>query len=656
MAEATNTKEPPAITGVVNQQFFIEPLGGPQPPVSYLHNFPDTIYNKALDSNLVALMYALLGPAGIGALRQNYLRARLSIEENGLRTTDLDALYANPMSFARLALETYQDNTEGLLNNEQWSKIQESDASYKRRAMNYLKAIRAGGTLLGITLAAKSGLDRPVEVVENFRALYDAYSDDPLGLEYFGLTTSTEEVIILPRQDRPRSTVQILRMGEVESLEEAAIEGFFKLNVPLGGQETGLLPFDVSNEVLQEQLEALVVVGKGNVFVTGGPFPGNPLEIHFTGELADTPIPLIQVTFNSLINFELKSAAPPQLEFEQTGVSQDGEVASIPVEDWYYALQGIDNIKPVTAIVTPGKAPGITKRQLPNAVFSDSEFTEVLQYVTGIRQVKWPPLDSLHWIEGGIEHEAPLPLDAQQSHYVNFHNISKVLSYTEDAISEEDYTTTEYAGPPNDQVGQFSGAMVAVFEELAKFTDVHRRYSSEGAPATPPSIQTLQATAEDVNLIDGSYPIDYQSLPGVFQPPIETPFWASNERVEGVDYLEIDLGKVQAVNYITLEALNAPYDFSVAYDLQDKPPKRNFVPATYSAEVDGKTTQGIGHEIRPNPKAKVTFFVTNSLGGLIYTRFIRIGFTRRLGEEGNPFHGLPFCLTVQNLRVGRNIS
>jgi hypothetical protein len=43
---ATPTVATPDISSVVNQQYFIEPLGGPQHPQNYLDRFPETLYDK----------------------------------------------------------------------------------------------------------------------------------------------------------------------------------------------------------------------------------------------------------------------------------------------------------------------------------------------------------------------------------------------------------------------------------------------------------------------------------------------------------------------------------------------------------------------------------------------------------------------------------
>jgi len=641
-----NTTELPDLTTEINQQFFIEPLGGPKNPISYLEAFPETLYNTSLDSNLVAIMYAILGPAGIGTLKQNYLEARLNIEYNGLRTTELDALYSEPFGFARLAEETYEDDTEGLLNNQQWEHIQESDSSYKNRAINFLKAIRAGGTVLGITLAGKSALDRAVEVVENYHALYDLHSDDRLGIPYIGQTRSTEEIILLPRQERPVSAQQIL---SVEG-ERSPVSGEFKLTLPLGpggGKEevqntttTYGLPFNVDFEELRIALEELPVVGKGNVYVTGGPFPGNPLVVTFTNELADRKMPQLLITRNTLADVENK-LVEVEVEVTQVGASADGEDATIPTESWYLAQKAIGEIKPVTTILTPGKAPGLTKRQIPNAVFADSEFIEVLRYVTGKRGLPWPETgNGIAWIEPGIENEAPVAINGQHANYVNFHNVSAATAYNENH-EEPDYHT-----------GPFSPAQQAQYGFLAGFTSQHLEFKPIDAPVNPPEPLTTRNGPEPV--VNYVYPAIYRELAtSVGQPPTETaPFWSSTERLEGIDFLEIDLGTVQPVNFITWEQSQKPVSVALAYDLLDANPLKRFIPMTVVSSTNLATFYQVANK---NQWTQMSANVSTSLHGMIYTRFIRFEFERvPQGEkEALPF---PYSVDIRNLRIGRNVA
>jgi hypothetical protein len=670
MASEANTVTPPDFTGVVNQEFFLEPQGGPQDPVSYLDRFPETIYNKGQDSVLVALMYTLLGPAGIGWLRQNYLKARLEVEANGLSTANLDELYANPLSFARTAAETYENDPEGLLTNAEWEKVNESDAAYRNRAIDYLKAVRAGGTLQGITLAAKSGLNMPVEVVENYRALYDNFSDSPLGLEWMGLTRSTEEVIVLPRQNRPQSAVQTI------SFSSPAVQGFFTIALPMGSETnstTGELAYNITRNLVQQALEALPVIGKNNVIVTGGPLPDAAIEVSFTGELADREIPELLVRPiptgpNAMLNAE-GELVHALVEVDQVGVGADGEIASIPPINWHYATKAIDNIKPMTTIVTPGKAPGVTQRQVANGTFTGSAFTQVLRYVTGSTSIKWPPTSATNWIVAGKEKEAPVSQYGSKSNYVGYHNVANIVAYTQHALEDANYETAQWptveAKYKDEQIGTFSHYQQALYPFLAAFKNTDFTYAPQYALANPPSPLTVQSvatngSAESVPLIEGIYPTSYGNLPGVPTVSTKAPFWSANERTEGTDYLEIDLGTVQAVNFISFEASSKPYNIEVAYDLLDLAPARKFIPVTLIPQTVAQSVTALGYSAgNINPWVSVNINFTNSLGSLIFTRFIRIALERRLGKA-SPFvtrEGalLPYGLEVRNLRVGRNI-
>lgn len=646
LAPLGTTVETPDITTTINQQVFIEPLGGPKHPVSYLDAFPESLYNKSLDSNLVALMYTLLGPAGMGTLKQNYLSARLDFEHSGLRTAELDSFYAEPFSFARLAFETYTDDTEGLLNHQQLEHIKESDSSYKNRAINYLKAVRAGGTILGIELAAKSALNRSVEIVENYHALYDRFSDDPQSIEFIGLTKSTEEIILLPRQEHPQSAQQTVSIENSDP-----ISGTFQLTMPLGpggGKEesqntttTGPLSFNVDFGELTTALEALPVIGSRNVVVTGGPFPGNPLRISFTGELADRSMPQFLVTKNSLGDNE-EHLCEVEVEVNQVGVGADGEDAVIPTEDWYFAQVAIDNIKPVTTIPTPGKAPGLTRRQIPNAVFADSEFIEVLRYVTGKRGLPWPPVSTTTWIEPGVENEGPQALDGQHAHYLNFHNIPAARAYTDEDIKDE-------------HIGPFSPEQQAQYPFLASFQDPSEEFLALDAAVNPPELLTTKVGPEP--LVNSIYPAIYQKLNQVMGAPPETaPFWSSLERLEGADFLEMDLGTVQAVNFISFEASQKPFKIAVDYDLLDAVldavPDKRFIPVTILSEVDAPSVLSTSYEAHNvNQWSLITLNVTTSLDAMIYTRFLRFEFARK--PEGLPF---PYSIEVRNLRIGRNVA
>lgn len=191
----------PDFTGYVDQRFFIEPLGGLDNPRNYLDRFPEEVYNKSVDSHLVRFMYTLLGPAGTGWLRKNYLQARLLLEDYGIETFSLDKFYGNPLQFGRILEEIYEEDPLGLLPREEWDRIRAKDARYRNRAIDFVNGARAGGTKEGIRLVARSGLGHEADVIEHYRWLYDQLSDDPLGLPRYGKTNLTEEVVVVPRHE-----------------------------------------------------------------------------------------------------------------------------------------------------------------------------------------------------------------------------------------------------------------------------------------------------------------------------------------------------------------------------------------------------------------------------------------------------------------------
>jgi len=163
MANAPTT----AIT--INQNLLLEPLRAPVHPHSNLDNFPEEVYNKSPDSVLVKFLNALLGPSGAGWIKRNYLDVRLMFEESGIELNRLEDFYGNPLKFGRLLSEKYDYETTGNLERGAWNEIKAKDEAYRNRVMDFLHGARLGGTVDGITLAARSGLGYNVKIIENYK-------------------------------------------------------------------------------------------------------------------------------------------------------------------------------------------------------------------------------------------------------------------------------------------------------------------------------------------------------------------------------------------------------------------------------------------------------------------------------------------------------
>lgn len=654
-----NTVTTPDVTTVIDQTFFLAPLGGPQHPQSYLDRFPDTLYNKGIDSHLVKLMYALMGPSGTGWLRKNYLEARLLLEEFGIDLFDLDDFYGDPLSFGRILEEVYDEDPGGLLPRDQWETIRAKDAAYRSRALDYVTGARAGNTPLGMHLVARSGLGHECEVIENYRYIYDQISDEPLGLKNFGVTNQTNEMIVLPRREPAQSEIQVI------TISGSPTGGTFKLFFPVGSEvsnTTANIAYNVSRITLKMILEALPSIGIGNTTVSGGPLPDTPISIEFAGTLGFKDVPQLQAISS------LTGGTSPAITVstEQGGINQYDEVVNIPPRDQRYLRDALGRIKPVTAIVTYGQAGGTRSAQAPNESFSSSNYSEVIRFVTGKAGVTWPAPDGVFWIESLIEKQAPRTSSDLQYHYRGFHNIVGVDAYTESALTDPDYLTNNWATAKTNyrdsHIGIFSNYQRALYPYLDN-NIIDEAYTTDRIPAAyaePLTVSSVSEDGRDIQLINGVYPLDYSQLAGT--PTITSAsdqFWASIERETGDDYLEIDLGMVQPVNYIYLELSRKPYDIEIDYDLLDQAPSRAWQPVTSDPDLPSITSIGYDAGSR-NPWQSCEFYCLNSLGKTIYTRFLRIKLSRR-NDTDSPFSNpdgtfIPYSIEARNLRVARNVS
>jgi hypothetical protein len=752
----------PTLTATVVQNFFIEALGGSQDPISYLDRFPDTVYTKAYDSLLVQLAYALLGPAGVGLLRQEYLEARLQVEAAGLQTTDLDALYTNAFAFARLAEETYElDASADLLPASERAQVLAQDAAFRNRAQDFLRGARAGGTVLGVTLAAQSGLGQPVEAFENFRTLFDHYTDIPLELPVVGQTNRVNEVTIIPRQLVPQNDVQeILLSGEPTqgwftltypagqnwlAIPVQCVSGQATITVPdtanfppgtfvtitdilssvtnppldptvvgwnnaqlyaevgaingsstvslvyplsagadagdlapvpstgtfyafVGNAQTTALPYNATAAEVGIALVSLPVIGLGNVICTGGPLPDQAITVTFSGALSDVNTPTIAANIATDLATGVGTLSMPLLADNTgsplnvdavvstltPGVSPTQDTSIAPADEYAMRL-AIDQIKPLTTFITTQPGTTTTFQQEANTTFSGTNQIEVVRYVTGRSDVPWPGVDNTHWIQAGLEHEAPLPFGTNGTQYTGFHNISSITAYTEGALSDAGYIlgTTPISSYWDTLIGNFSQAQLVIMPGLNALQNVQMQFTASGAQAAQPDPLVI-TNVGGRGVINGSYPVDYMSLPGVTQPASGT-LWASMERVSGEDYLEIDLGQAQPVNFLYFEATAKPYSIDIAYDVLDQSPQRLFASAIVPPHSQSSTSLVFSATKIWND---LSIFITNQLGGMIYTRFLRIGFNKL--PAGTPFAPIgqptiPFSIEVRNLRIGRNV-
>jgi len=660
MAVTPDTLVPaPQIASVIPQSFIVEALGGAENPIGLLARFPDEIYHKSPESHLVRFAYALLGPAGIGGLSDNYLKARLILEEMGLQLFDLDAFFGNPFSFGRIFDEAYESDVSAPLDSEERERVQAKDAAYRNRALDYIGGVRLGNSPGGMRLVAKAGLGHDVEIVENYKYLYDVHSDRPVGYRYFGHTNSTEEMIVIPRQEVSTSEIQEISIQGgptggtfVLAYNGRTASGSDYLDIPFDAPAVSSYDPDTGDLLtvgIQESLESIPDIGEGNVRVTGGPGPDVPWVVTFQGALARQntyPITVYTSSFTGGVSPQVVTRTI------QGGVDSSQEVVSIPPRDLYNLQSALDRIKSVTTIPTVSPGTGTQQRQLPLSEFTASEFTEVLRFVTGLPGVPWPQDD---WIKPGVEVQAPIPIGAASQHYQGFHDVRSVHAYTDKALEVPGYDSNVASTDPyrSEHIGAFGPEQRAIFPMLG--SDGSVRYTGDRALADYPE----QPITGYNGLINGIYQPSHASLPGTRQILYrDEQYWASVERTSGTDYLEIDLGVVQVVNFLAFETLSKPMEIEIAFDVLDQAPRRRFVPVTplpTTEYPDRIAASGAGWTY-------LEFNFSDAHGDPIYTRFIRLALTRII-DPNVPFlvnpltnEQYPWSLEVRNLRLGRNVA
>jgi hypothetical protein len=84
--------------------------------------------------------------------------------------------------------------------------------------------------------------------------------------------------------------------NEVQEVEITGTPNGGDFTLTFDGQTTGDIAFDADAAAVDAALEALSNIPAGGVTVGGGPLPGTPVEVTFTGALAGAPQPEMTAT------------------------------------------------------------------------------------------------------------------------------------------------------------------------------------------------------------------------------------------------------------------------------------------------------------------------------------------------------------------------
>lgn len=617
----------PTYTEFIDQKFVVEPLVGPKHPSQYTDRFPDDLYHKSPESHLIRFLYTLLGPSGVGWLRKNVFETRLQLEAQGIEGFDLEAFYGDPFAFGRIVDEMWDQDPTGVLPHDEWQIIRTKDEAYRSRAIDFMNAGRAGNTPLGMKLAARSGLGHEVEIVENYKYLFDQFSDDPIGFPYYGKTDLANEMIILPRKETPLSEAQRV------TITGNPTGGNFTL--VFNGQSTAPIAYDADQFEIEAALRDLSSIGPDGVAVYGG---ANTFEVRFLGVVAATDVP--ELTYLNALTGGLN----PDIEVETITNGRPGgnDTQVISARDRYALQTAVDRIKSMTTIPSIVDGKGVKQVQEWRAAHASSEYNEVIRYVSGNPAVLWPQIDRVNWVQKNIEKEAPRIKNDLQYHYVGFHNLNSI-------------TSSSY------HTGQFSQAQrrLVGFNYLSEVNDDLLQFVADRALADYSEPLTVGTSTDNEQFINGIYPTHYLELAGVPEVKYkDEQYWASIEASEGEEWLELDLGSVQAVNFIAMEISKKPIDIIIEHDTLDQGTKR------YEAVQEvGQFPGSIVYEaIGQSPWQFCEFHFQDSDGTIPFTRYIKIRMARRI-DSLDPFlfdsatqTNEPWSIEVRNLRIGRNVS
>ena len=500
----------------------VEPIDGPLFIEHLIQRFPEEVYSRSRDSHLFRLLTALAGDSGAGILKKKSLLARLQYESALLGFQNLDNLYSPLIGFERLPGEKYLINPKtSTLTQEEWDAIKSADTSYRRRAMQYLQAARQGGTVQGITDAASAALGQEVQVVENYRYIFDQNSDRPLGVKKYGITDSANEFVIRPNVEKSASVEQPFAILTI--FNDSADDFYFSYE----GEETeNISPEFVSAEIIRSVLEGLEQIEQGYVVVEQTTsnsyrisFSNSQLEIFRLGidststNLTDEDVLFVQSTTNEL--FYNGRVGDPSFEYynafigneSTTGIEQRSSSKDYinPYVQKNLSML-IERLKPQSSLfsIAPSKRRYV---DVPiKSAYATSERFYVNRFVTGNPNIAFVDsgvasssmpqqhvdLLSGRILEPGVENEERNFAFTGVDMPVVFMTIDTIIAYT-DAGDLVNNTSDFYDGP-NPGYKRFESKHIGLFAEpVSKIFPFLQYYDSDtvyGADQVLPSKNT----------------------------------------------------------------------------------------------------------------------------------------------------------------------
>jgi hypothetical protein len=669
----------PQYETIVDQSVFVEPIkSSPDADILIDKYFPESNFDTSKDSVLHKFLRSILGPAGVGLIRKDLFHARRILEEHGFQNNQLEKFYADPLRFSRNITstpfsESYSEDPLGILTVEQWQDIQAKDRNYRNRAMDFLHAARLGGTPDGVRMAAKSAAGYEFDLVENYKYMFDQHSDEVIGLENLrGNKTvkinDSSEFILIPNQEVSRTLIKHIKFEDADLI----VKGFIKLSfgskaitITYRQTDSEFYPKGITALDLQNALSWLSSVGKGNVTVKGNIIDG--FEIKLFNNYSDQFSKSFAIT--SLLKYKLSSADRDQtaisypdskITISETWARESfNEIVSINQYDANLISSAVDKIKPFDSYGTYYSGQSVYQNHPINTVSASSSYYEVTRHITGNNSIAWPEPVNGHWIESGIEKQAPKVQNQLKQHYQGFHQPLDVVAY-----SNDDPTNNSF------KQGNFDPNFKEVFRDVSYVykQNNNSEYLPTWALADFPEVINIDSKSEKYNLsyFNSVYPATSQItsiVSNIGKYTSSEQFWASNESTNGSESLEIDLGAVKAVNFISFETFKVPVDIEIFYDVAGIKKQKTFVPVVPEFDLYYNKSLNFDYNQTSLPWKYLSYNFTDRYEKMIFARYIKIRFTRKTDDANIflPKRGTfkeqlsPWPVFVKNLRIGRNV-
>lgn len=252
---------------------------------------------------------------------------------------------------------------------------------------------------------------------------------------------------------------------------------------------------------------------------------------------------------NGYFNLEKFSIAPNDAKINET--------TTVDNEKEHLLENALINLKPVNAVYGTIDNQSDSYVVEAKAILASSEFYNVTRFVTGNPKINWPTsnssnkeLDSIYWIESGLELEAPIGQDGRSQNYCAFYNPQTINASSNAVGGFKSYKELVLKFPfLSDLQSQTWSAKKALPAYAERLTVTH------------------QNNATNAMFINDVYPIDYLKLAGIESLKYDNEnFWISKLDYKLTsEYLEIDLGKTVAINFLIFEVLASPIEIDIEY-------------------------------------------------------------------------------------------